>query len=394
MGMPGIADAVERVHRSSETTLARQIALSRVPAPTGDETARAHLLQRMLDDCGFAGVEGAHVSQDGTGNVIARLTPPGIAAANQRAAIVCIAHLDTVFPAETPLATRREGDVVMCPGIGDNGRGLAAMLALAEQCTMPDVRAGLRRPIEFVATVGEEGEGNLRGARAYFDARDEHEITSVLVLDGPGDSTIVHHAVASTRLRVTYTGPGGHSWIDRKAPNPIHALGGAIAAISRLSSSQSVDASVTVTRTSGGESVTSIAERAWFDVDLRALDGTVLQRNTASVRSLATQYAAGCACAITIIGERPGGSLNSEHPLVALAARMTRWCGAQPVSAMASTDANIPLARGIPAITIGAGGRGGGAHSAGEWFDNDRASHGIVRALGIVASLATDRVTL
>lgn len=379
---------MQRVHRTAETTLAHQIALARVPAPTGDESARALLLHSMLDDCGFTSVRGAHVRQDVTGNVIARLDPLDLPSTHGAAPIVCMAHLDTVFPAETPLAMRRNGDVVSCPGIGDNGRGLAALLSLAEQCATVDLRAHLRRPIEFVATVGEEGEGNLRGARAYFDAHHADAIASVIVLDGPGDATIVHHAVASMRLRVTYAGPGGHSWLDRKAANPIHALGNAISAVARLSASQPADASVTVTRTGGGESVTAIAERAWFDVDLRALDQDVLRRNTAAVRSLAALHAAGCVSDITVIGERPGGSLHSEHPLVERAAQMTRWCGAQPVSAMASTDANIPLARGIPAITIGAGGRGGGAHSASEWFDNERASHGIVRALGIVASLA------
>ena len=391
--MAPIAGAVQRLHQSAETTLVRQMELSRVPAPTGNEAARARLLRRMMDDCGFTSVDGAHVSQDATGNVIARLEPMGAPAANPDGslaypAIVCIAHLDTVFSAETPLAMRRDGDIVSCPGIGDNGRGLAALLALAEQCASADLRAHLRRPIEFVATVGEEGEGNLRGARAYFDARTPNDIESVLVLDGPGDATIVHHAVASMRLRISYTGPGGHSWIDRRVPNPIHALGDAISAIARLSSSQPADASVTVTRTGGGESLTAIAECAWFDVDMRALDQAVLLRNNAAVRSLVTHHAGGCRSEIDVLGERPGGSLHHEHPLVELASRMTRWCGAQPVSAMASTDANIPLARGIPAVTIGAGGRGGGAHSATEWFDNDRASHGIVRALGIVTSLA------
>lgn len=403
--MPPLDAAVMRMHRDTEIVLDRQVTLSRVPAPTGDEGARSKRLVAMLRESVFGRVSGAHVRQDAVGNVIARLEPLPAAhtasltssRAQAVAPVVCMAHLDTVFDGAAVLTPQRDGSVVTCPGIGDNGRGLAALVSLAEQFAHADVRGCMQRPIEFVASVGEEGEGNLRGARAYFDAmRDgatsdddaqDAAPSAVLVLDGPGDSTIVHHAVASARFRVRYLGPGGHSWTDRRAPNPIHALAATIARIARFASGLPATSSVAVTRTGGGEFITSIAREAWCDVDVRACDGSVLARHTAEVRRIAMSLAAPCTCEIVSLGERPGGSLESSHPLVMLAADVTRWCGIEPQSAMASTDANIPLSRGIPAITIGAGGSGGGAHTAGEWFDNSNGSRGLVRAFGMLAGL-------
>lgn len=388
--------AVMRMHHGTEAVLDRQVALSRIPAPTGHESARAVRVRAMLNEGAFGRVTGAHVRQDAVGNVIARLDPLSTTRAQtpprDGAPVVCMAHLDTVFDGDA-ITPHRDGSVVTCPGIGDNGRGLAALVSLAEQFAHADVRKLMQRPIEFVASVGEEGEGNLRGARAYFDAIDAMSSdpasvpTAVLVLDGPGDSTIVHHAVGSARFRVRYLGPGGHSWTDRRAPNPIHALAATIARIARFASGLPSTASVAVTRTGGGECLTAIAREAWCDIDVRACDGGVLARHVAEVRRIAMSHAAPCTCEIVSLGERPGGSLGSSHPLVSLAVDVTRWCGIEPQSAMASTDANIPLSRGIPAITIGAGGSGGGAHTAGEWFDNSDGSRGLVRAFGMLAGL-------
>jgi tripeptide aminopeptidase len=334
-----------------------------------------------------------HIRQDDAGNVIARIDPLArrSSATDEVASapLVLMAHLDTVFTPSTALAATRDGPVVTCPGISDNGRGLAALVTLAEQLQRSDVHRLLGRPVELVATVGEEGEGNLRGARHYFDENDgERRPHAVLVLDGPGDANIVHYAVASQRVRVEYTGPGGHSWADRSAPNPIHAAAQAIADIARTG--LPFGAAMTVTRMGGGERLTSVAERAWFDVDLRALHEHVLRDCRVALDAIVGAGDPRLQPTITMLGQRPGGALEWSHPLVHIAARVTEWCGVVPVSAMASTDANIPLSRGIPSIAIGAGGAGGGEHTSAEWYDNTNGPRGIARALGIALSVAAD----
>ena len=385
----GLGAALARLERDDARTLAMQMAFAAIPAPTGLEGARARAVESALADVGYR-----TVSQDAAGNVIARLCPDaGLRDSERIAPVVCLAHLDTVFPHETPLAATRDGQYVSCPGIGDNGRGLAAFIAIAEQLAQRDVRELLHRPIELVATVGEEGAGNLLGARHYFDAREHRGAAmpcAVVVLDGPGDSAIVHHAVASERIRVHVNGPGGHSWVDREAPNAIHASSVAIAAIGRLGATLGHDGSVAVTRTGGGESLTSIPQHAWFDVDMRARMPSLLLRARGEVHRILAALPAGLAWRTELLGERPGGSLDDAHPLVVLAQHATRWRGVEPRSAMASTDANIPLSRGIPAITIGAGGTGGATHTAGEWYDNTHGPRGIGRALGIITARAAD----
>jgi tripeptide aminopeptidase len=383
----GLDAALLRLVQDDARTLQLQVTLAAIPAPTGREGARAARVRAALVEAGCSGVR-----QDDVGNVVARLRAEVVAGrGSPPAPVVCLAHLDTVFPEETPLVPAQDGARVACPGIGDNGRGLAAFIAIAQQLAHGDVRGLLRRPIELVATVGEEGAGNLRGARRYFDAREERGAPpphAVLVLDGPGDSAIVHHAIASARVRVHIGGPGGHSWVDRGAPSAIGAAAIAIAAIGRVGESLGHDGSVTVTRMGGGESLTSIPQHAWFDVDIRARFPALLARARTDVGRIVGAIGPGLQGRIESLGERPGGRLDDTHPLVALAQQATRWRGVEPVSAMASTDANIPLSRGIPAITIGAGGTGGAAHTAAEWYDNRDGPRGIARALGILMALA------
>jgi len=316
--------------------------------------------------------------------------------------VVCMAHLDTVFASDTPLLLRREGDRIVCPGIGDNARGLAGMLAIADTFGVPGLDGDaldLARPIEFVATVGEEGLGNLRGARTYFDAlaADGTAPHAVVAIDGPGDERIVHHALGSRRYRVTLHGPGGHSWADFGRPNAIHAAGRATHWLAGLPSEFRGRLAVSVGRIGGGESLTSIPTLAWLDVDVRATDEGALGRADLKVRDIVRQAVheenrgateASLHADIVVLGERPAGALPADHPIVALAMAATRSSGRDPVSAVASTDANIPLSRGIPAITIGAGGRGGGAHTADEWYENTRGARGLARAAAIVVALA------
>lgn len=387
---------MRRFADASPALLERQIAIAAIAAPTGGEGRRAEALAKWLSN-----VRGCDVRRDAAGNVIARLAGRE-RADDDRAPVVVLAHLDTVFEDVPQPSARREGSRVVMPGIGDNGRGLVALLALADALTTEEVRARRRRPIELVATVGEEGAGNLRGARAYFDDRDaahQQAPVAVIAVDGPGDALIVHHSIASRRVRVSYRGDGGHPWADAGAANAVHAAGCAIAAVTRLAGAQRSGATVTVTRMGGGESLTSIPAQAWFDVDLRALDASELPRLHCAVCRLAERAIADAArphapraltVSFDLLGDRPGGSLDRAHPLVQLAFDATRWQAREPQSASASTDANIPLSRGIPAITIGAGGSGGGAHTAHEWYDDADGARGLARALAVVAGCAGD----
>ena len=395
-----LTGAVGRLHAADAHTLRQQVRIAGVAAPTGAEASRGKFVASALRTSGWR-----NVFVDSVGNVRAVLVPDGVD--DSASAVVCLAHLDTVFDAETPLIATTIGSQVQCPGIGDNGRGLAALLALADALRVPDLLCSVQRPIELVATVGEEGEGNLRGARHFFDDRAHRGIrapVACVVLDGPGDTAIAHYALGSVRLRVRIIGVGGHSWVDYGTPNPIHAMAIAMAAVARLGAERTPMVAVTISRVSGGESLTSIPVDASFDLDMRSTDALALTNVVHEVRRIVHQVIADASRHVTVhgrivrdaplraeiitLGERPGGSLTSTHPLVALAASATRWQLCEPVSSTASTDANIPLSRGIPAITIGAGGRGGGAHSLQEWYDNTNGMRGVVRALAIIVALA------
>jgi acetylornithine deacetylase/succinyl-diaminopimelate desuccinylase-like protein len=262
------------------------------------------------------------------------------------------------------------------------------------------VRARLQRPIELVLTVGEEGEGNLRGATQWFDDAAARGLTpaAAVAIDGPGDCTIVHHAVGSRRWRITVTGVGGHSWANATTPNPVHAAGVCIAAIARLADASRPSGVVAVTRMHGGEHLTGIPAQAWLDVDMRSLDPARLRTLSDEVERIVVravrdasqlQPAQALRYAITVLGDRPAGMIDAHHPLVLAAAAATRAVGRVPRSASASTDANVPLSRGIPAIAIGAGGTGSGAHTAHEWYDDTDSDIGLERVIRTVVALGT-----
>jgi tripeptide aminopeptidase len=373
--------------------LDEQVAIADVPAPTGKESARAdHLQQRLQHIAGLA------VTRDAIGNVCAVVSPM-TDTVDARAALpplVCLAHLDTVYSAATHSSMQRDGVMVRGMGIGDNGRGLAALMALAHALPAPSVRRHLTRPVHLVATVGEEGEGNLRGARAWFDDAAAREMIpyAAIAIDGPGDRTIVHHAVGSRRLRIAVHGSGGHSWVDGTAANPLHALGALLTRIAALQEACQRRAgertTVQVTRMQGGECLTAIPRAGWIDVDLRSSSARALTDVHRTLTRFAHETASGLAVDIIALGDRPAGTLAADHALVQLAVACTERVGRVPQSAIASTDANIPLSRGIPAIAIGAGGAGGGAHTADEWYSDEGAEVGLERVLRVVMGAATD----
>lgn len=388
-----------------DETLRWQLELARVAAPTGSEGKRAALVLAGLHRLGHTTAR-----IDDAGNVIAHIAPSTTLCSVQAGGaqtpappLVCFAHLDTVFGASVVLEPRHEGTRISCPGIGDNGRGLAALMTIAEVLGPRQSQSplnALQRPIELVATVGEEGLGNLRGSHAYIANRaraGQPNPHAVIVLDGPGESRIVHHALGSRRLRITFTGQGGHSWADFGNPNAVHAAGRATAWLAELPRTMNRQIALTVSGIGGGESVNSIPMSAWLDIDLRATDQLLLQLGEVEIRRIAkaaadvevpVRNAAALSVTVRLLGERPCGSLGHNHPLVALANAASDSLGIEPVSAIASTDANVPLSLGIPAITIGAGGIGGGAHTINEWYENTNAPRGLGRALAIILGMA------
>ncbi|HEY0929396.1 MAG TPA: M20/M25/M40 family metallo-hydrolase [Gemmatimonas sp.] len=379
-----------------EWILAQQMTIAGIASPTGGEGARgAHIEAALRAIPAFA------VSRDRYGNVCAVVSPHGHTAAP----IVCMAHLDTVFDANTPLVVHRDHSMVRCPGIGDNSRGLAVLLALAHSLGDAATLRHLTRPVHLVATVGEEGTGDLRGARGWFDDRVDRERapSAVIAIDGPGDDTIVHRAPGSVRLRIMVSGPGGHSWTDADTANPIHAIGHMVAGVERLSAQRPAGTTVAVTRIGGGESLTSIPTTGLVDIDIRGIQQDAVQQLRASVLSIASQAVRDESARhgrgpltqqVTVLGERPAGAIGDHHPLVRAAIVATEQVGRTARPGIASTDANIPLSRGIPAIALGAGGSGGGAHTLDEWFD-DRDSHrGVERLLRLVLRLATEPLSV
>jgi acetylornithine deacetylase/succinyl-diaminopimelate desuccinylase-like protein len=381
-----LAASHARLVTRDAATIRTQIAVSQIAAPTGDERRRADWVVARLRSVGLADAR-----IDSAGNVIA--TRPGAEAA--RPVLVC-AHLDTVFGHDIALTVRRDGPRLTGPGIGDNGRGLAAMLAIAEEIDGRSVRT--RRPVVFVATTGEEGVGDLRGAKHLFSSLPD-EPEAAIALDGAGDERIVHKALGSRRYRVSYRGPGGHSWAAFGVPNAVHAAASAAAMLASLPLPKSPRTTLSVSRIGGGTSINSIPEEGWLEVDLRSTSAAVLDRFDREIRIIAraaaqqenSRRAAATpplAHDILVIGDRPSGELPAEHRLVVSAMEATQLIDRDPELATASTDANVPISMGIPAIAIGAGGRGGDAHTPGEWYDNVDGPLGIARAMTILVTAA------
>ena len=381
-----LAAAHARLAARDDAILRAQIAVAQIAAPTGEEHERGAWVARRFRDCGLSDVQ-----TDDVGNVVARRS-----GTDDLAPVVICAHLDTVFPRGTDLSIRRDGDRLIGPGINDNGRGLAVMLALAGE--IDGVRLASRHPVEFVATTGEEGIGDLRGAKHYFAhrGRDAH---AMIALDGAGDERIIHRALGSRRFRVSFSGPGGHSWAAFGVANAVHAAAGAAARLAALALPIVPRTTLSVGRIGGGLSVNSIPDAAWLEIDLRSTSAAQLDALERAIHHVARAAAeeendkrAMGSRALTVdvepIGSRPCGETPAEHALVQSAVQATRLVGRRPDLALASTDANVPISQGIPAIAIGAGGRGGDAHTHSEWFDNANGTVGVARALTIVMAAA------
>ncbi len=367
-----------------------------VPAPPFGEMRRAEWLRERFRELGL---ENPHI--DEVGNTIG--TWPGTGSGSQR--VLLSAHIDTVFPASTPIRAELNGSRLSAPGACDNGAGVAAMLAMAAVLK----QAGIvpEREIVFVGNVGEEGEGDLRGMRHIYRDAAGAEIAAHIVLDGAGHESAVTHALGSQRYLVSITGPGGHSWTDAGRPNPIVLLSRAIERFSAVALPDIPRTTMNVGTVEGGTAINAIPERAAARFDLRstdpeqlirlevelhrAVEDAVMAANHAAIHSANQgQRPEGSSVffAIEKIGDRPAGRLPADCELMTLVEAVDRHLAIRTEMRLASTDANIPLSLGIPAVSIGGGGEGGGIHTHGEWYDARGRDLGLRRILLLVLAAA------
>ena len=325
--------------RRTETVaeLARRIC--EVPAPTGNEWERARLVASLCRDQGY------EPEIDAVGNVYIRRGKR-----KDGPVLMLLAHTDTVFPQTTPISVERQGDILRGPGIGDNSVNVAAMISALG--VLDELEREGDADIVAVANVGEEGLGNLLGARVAVD-RYRERLGAVIAIDG-SLGNLVHVAVGSKRWRISVTGPGGHSYGNFGTPSAIHGLGRIIAALSQLEVPQQPKTTFNVGLIEGGTSINTIAAHATALLDLRSTDTAALNQVADRVRSIIEQNAGpDLRTEIEILGERPAGMRSQADPLVQLAAEAITWLGMEPKYEASSTDANIPISLNIPAVCIG-----------------------------------------
>jgi len=348
----------------------------RIPAPPFHEQSRAEF---FLDRFRSLGLTNVHV--DDEGNALAELAPEGSPSTPDSlpstSCILISAHLDTVFPPGTPTEPieRTDSPHIHCPGICDNGAGLSALLAIAASLRFARIHSPAT--ILFAANVGEEGEGDLRGMRYLFERGPYRgRIAAAIALEGSGTSTVVTRALGSLRFRVTINGPGGHSWSDAGTPNPILLLSRALADIADLPLSTSPVTTLNVGHISGGTSVNSIPSSATALIELRSTSTEHLHSAAGEIRRI-LEYTVATQCAtsqpptlhIEAIGDRPAGSLPEDSALLSTLRAVDRHLTLPTEQRLGSTDANLPLSLGIPALAIGTGGIGGNIHTIEEWYD-------------------------
>jgi acetylornithine deacetylase/succinyl-diaminopimelate desuccinylase-like protein len=384
---PAVRAALDAVRAGEADTIEDQIRLCEIPAPPFEEADRARAYAEAFRSVGLR-----NVRVDAEGNVLGER--PGRAA---RPHLVLSAHLDTVFPAGTDVSVTRQGRVLHGPGIGDDCRGLAVLLGVARALDAAQVETG--GSITFVGTVGEEGLGDLRGAKALFADTLAGRIDRFVSVDGSGHA-ITHVAVGSHRYRVTFRGPGGHSYEDFGRANPVHALGRAMALIAELGVPSRPRTTFSVGRVGGGTSVNAIASDAWMEVDLRSvspasLDALDAQFQRAVRDALAREnqrWRQNGRLTVTIdrIGDRPAGRTEEGSPIVQIALAASRALGIPAALDEGSTDANVAMSLNVPAITVGSGGIGTGAHTLQEAFDTTDSWRGSQRLVLLAVALATD----
>ena len=379
LDLPEIRQASLFIEKNRQETTDELIRICQIPAPPFKEHARAEYVKKRFEELGLA-----RVRTDEEGNLIAER-----AGRSSSPRVIVSAHLDTVFPEGTDVRVRREGQRLYAPGISDNTAGVASLTALARALNAGSLKT--EGTIYFVATVGEEGEGNLRGVRHLFTKGEFRAgVDAFISLDGPGVERITNRALGSRRYRVTLSGPGGHSWGDFGVVNPVHALGRAIARFATYPAPLSPRTSYNVGIIEGGSSVNAIPERARMIVDLRSVSNQEISKLEAylnRVVELAVREE-NLSCKFEQVGDRPSGETPVESHIVQTAIECSRALGIEPRLDCSSTDSNIPISLGVPAITIGAGGVSSNCHTLAEWYEPVGRELGLKRLMLLVVSLA------
>jgi acetylornithine deacetylase/succinyl-diaminopimelate desuccinylase-like protein len=364
-----------------------QIAICSIPAPPFGEAERAFYLREKFRLYGLG-----HAELDQEGNCVALRRGHSLSPL-----LVVSAHLDTVFPSGTDFTVRREQSKLLAPGIADDGCGLAALIALLRALEENSIET--EGSLLFVGTVGEEGEGNLRGARYLLTAGEwANRVDAFISFDGPGMDRITHAALGSRRYRVRLRGSGGHSWGDFGTANPVHAMGRAVARLASYPAPRNPRTTFNVGRIEGGASVNVIPREAAMDVDLRSESAEELMRLDAYFRRAVREAADDENLArrpndppleldLKLIGDRPSGETAPDANLVRIAEEATRYFGHRPRLDRSSTDSNIAISLGLPAITLGTGGASGNSHTLDEWYDPRGRETGLKRALLVMLGL-------
>ncbi|MBB6146509.1 acetylornithine deacetylase/succinyl-diaminopimelate desuccinylase-like protein [Silvibacterium bohemicum] len=388
-----VHQAFQWLHLQERQILRWQTELVAVAAPPFGERPRAEWVCERFREHGLS-----DVALDAMGNAIGVLKAPQPC----EEWLILSAHIDTVFPADMPIEPRVEDTRLYAPGACDNGAGVVCLLALAAAIQQAGIVPGCN--VVFAGNVGEEGEGDLRGIRYIYDhAEWRDRIGAHIVLDGAGHEVAVTDALGSQRYLVTLRGPGGHSWTDAGRPNPIVTLSQAIAKLAELDLEGSPRTTLNVGTIDGGTAINAIPEQASARFDLRstdpeqlirlevelhrAIEDAVIAVNQTVASSSRRKHA--LEFSIEKIGSRPAGRLAPDAPLLDVLRAVDRHLSIRTELRVASTDANIPLSRGVSAVSLGAGGEGGGIHTRGEWYDAKGRELGLRRVLLLLLAMAT-----
>ena len=365
LAAPAVKSALAAIEADDERTLREQIELTEIPAPPFKEAVRAAEYAKRLRALGFADAK-----VDTEGNVLAMRKGSG-----NGPVLVIAAHLDTVFPEGTDVKVKKQGERYSAPGIGDNGRGLAALLSVIRAVNATQIKTV--GDVWFVGTVGEEELGDLRGVKALF--RDHKSIDGFIALDGLGIDRVVNAATGSRRFKIAYIGPGGHSFAAFGMPSATHAMGRAIAKMADVETVVEPKTTYTVGTVKGGTSVNAIAAGAEIGLDMRSNSAAELakleERMLAIARAAADEENARwkqpgrVKVEIKLVGDRPAGAQARESLITQVGVRSAQTLGVKDFFIGASsTDSNTPIALGVPAVTLGGGGIGGGSHAPQEWY--------------------------
>ena len=389
------------MHNNPRTIMDWQAEMVAIPAPPFGEDARSAWAAERFAEIGLEQIE-----TDAIGNVTGVLPGAGLPPESSGPVVVVSAHLDTVFPAGTELAPALgecDGGLrLTAPGACDNGAGVAGMLAVARAMVHADAKPAA--PVILLANVGEEGEGDLRGVRHFYAQKERAgRIAAHIVLDGAGADSAVTQALGSRRFQITVSGPGGHSFTDAGTPNPIATLAAALTALMRTPLPSEPRTTLNLGTVHGGTSVNSIPESATATVDFRSTSAAELVRlevalhravEDACIETNARATSAGMSgrgqvsFAIEKIGDRPAARLEEDSELLAALRAVDRHLGLRTELRLGSTDANLPLSKGVPAISLGAGGEGGGAHTLAEWYCDKERELGLRRVLLLTLAVA------